>query len=242
MIRIKLQEIGMVMTNKSATPDYFKLPFEVHYEDSLGVIQYEFKSDVKPTSFKDVKAVHVEEGESWGATFSCSENSGSELYCCLMNRHDHVAPTWLNFEDEEDLSFNSGCDYSVVIEGREIKFVELTEEQEDEESESYLNVKDMGYCCSYPFMAYEIGISSPDFIILDAGNSRIKIDLEGYALDDEGERIDVPRIINTDELDDEGYEDYETLELYEAKRDWVKSILEEDFPKDKGLTLSSDSA
>ena len=91
-------------------------------------------------------------------------------------------------------------------------------------------------------MAYRIGGASPDYIILDAGNSRIKIDLEGYALDDDGNRIDGRRIVNTEELDDEEYEEYETLELYEAKRDWVKSVFEKDFPRERGLRLSWRSA
>lgn len=230
------------MANTPKTPDYFKLPFEVHYSDCIDVVQYEFKSDSKAKSFSDIKAVHAEEGESWGATFLCQKNNGSELYCCLMNRHDDVEPSWLSFVDEDDLSFNSGSDYAVVVEDGEVKFAELSEEQEDEESEEYLNVSDMGACCSYPFMAYRIGGASPDYIILDAGNSRIKIDLEGYALDDDGNRLDGRRIVNTEELDDEEYEEYETLELYEAKRDWVKSVFEKDFPRERELRLSWRSA
>jgi hypothetical protein len=222
---------------KSTTIDYFKLPFEVHYSECVSVTQYEFKSDTTANRFSDVKAVHMEQGRSWGALFSCDKNNGPELYCCLTDSHDEVEPSWLVFQEEDDIRFNHGCDYAVQIEHDEIKFVSLTDEQEDEDSEEYLNVNDMDYCCSYAFMAYEIGQSCPDYIILDADNSRIKIDLDGYELDDEDNRIDSRRIIDTDELDEEQFEDYETRDLWETKADWVRSILKEDFPKDINLRL-----
>ena len=218
--------------------DYFKLPFEVYYSECVGVTQYEFKSDIKTTRFADVKAVHMEQGRSWGALFSCDKNKGPELYCCLMDSHDEVDPSWLSFQEEDDISFNYGCDYAVKVKGNEIKFVSLTEEQEDEDAEEFLNVSDMDYCCSYAFMAYEIGETCPDYIILDAGDSRIKIDLDGYELDDENNRIKSRRIINTEDLDHEKYGNYETLELWDAKSEWVKSIIKKDFPKDKNLSLA----
>jgi hypothetical protein len=218
--------------------DYFKLPFEVYYSERITVTQYEFKSDIKPKTFKDVKVVHMEQGRSWGTSFSCDKNNGPELYCCLMNNHDEVEPSWLSFMDEDDIDFNYGGDFAVQINGNEVKFVSLSDEQQDEDSEEYLDLDSMDYCCSYAFGAYEIGEADPDYIILDADNSRIKIDLEGYELDEDGNRIESSRIINTDDLDDEKYEDYETLELYDAKNDWIKLILEKDFPKDKKLTLS----
>jgi len=225
-------------SKKTDAIDYFKLPFEVYYSECINVTQYEFKSDGKPKRFKDVKAVHMEQGRSWGTSFSCDENNGPELYCCLMNNHDEVEPSWLSFMDEDDIDFNYGDDFAVQINGNEVIFVRLSDEQADEDSEEYLGVDGMDYCCSYAFDAYHIGEASPDYIILDAGNTNIKIDLEGYELDEDGERIESSRIINTDELDEEKYEDYETLELYDAKNDWIKLILEKDFPKDKKLTLS----
>jgi hypothetical protein len=223
---------------KTVTIDYFKLPFEVHYSDCISVTQYEFKSDKKTDRFADVKAVHMDQGRSWGTEFSCDKNNGPELYCCLTNSHDEVAPNWLSFQEESDIRFNHGCNYAVQIEGDEIKFVELTDEQEDEGSDEYLNIDDMDYYCSYAFMAYEIGQSCPDYIILDAEDSRIKIDLDGYELDDEDNRIESRRIINIDELDYDEYCDYESSELWDAKYEWVKLTLETDFPKDKNLSLA----
>lgn len=223
---------------RPATPDYFKLPFEVHYSEAIPVTQYEFKSDGEVKRFKDVKVVHMEQGRSWGAAFSCSKNNGPELYCCLMNNHDEAEPPWLHFQDEKDIRFNYGSDYAVVIEGDEIKFTGMTEKQQDESSEEFLDVDSMDYCCSFAFMAYELNQSSPDYIILDSDDTRIKIDLEGYELDEEGNRIDARRIINTNELDDEEYEDCATLDFFDVKFEWVKSILETDFKKDKNLKLS----
>lgn len=218
--------------------DYFKLPFEVYYSQCLDVIQYEFKSDKKTKKFSDVKAVHMEQGRSWGTLFFCENNKGPELYCCLKNQHDEVEPGWLLFQEEENIRFNYGCDFAVQIEGDEIKFVSLTDEQKDEDSEKYLDVDNMDYCCSHAFMAYEIGQSCPDYIILDADSSRIKIDLNGYELDEGGNRIEFRRIINTDDLDFEEYSDCDSSELWDAKFAWVKSILEKDFPKEKHLRLS----
>ena len=226
---------------KTGPIDYFKLPFEVFYSDCLNVTQYEFKSDIKTKNFKDVKAVHMEQGRSWGTSFSCDKNNGPELYCCLMNNHDEVEPSWLSFLEEDDIDFNYGEDYAVQINGNEVAFVNLSDEQADEDSEEYLDIENMDYCCSYAFGAYHIGDADPDYIILDALDTKVKIDLEGYALDDDGERIESQRIINVDELDGEKYQGYETRSFYEAKRDWIKSVLEEDFPKDKNLFLSPKS-
>ena len=46
--------------------DYFKLPFEVFYSGPVDAIYLDFKSNVKVKRFKDVKAVHMEQGQSWG--------------------------------------------------------------------------------------------------------------------------------------------------------------------------------
>ena len=223
---------------KSTTPDYFKLPFEVYYSDHVGVNQMEFKSDVKCKSFRDVKVVHQEQGGSWGLSLYCPKNNGPELYCCLTNGHDEVQPEWLDYLDEENIDFNSGTNYKVVVEGNEIRFEYLTDDEEDEDSEEYLDIDNMDYCCSYTFMTYELGDSCPDYIILEADDTRIKVNLDGYLLDEnddatEEQIIDVEKLIESDELSD-----YEVDELWDAKNKWVESILKKDFPKDTNLSLS----
>lgn len=229
------------MTNKPAMPNYFKLPFEVYYKDQVGVNQLEFKSDVKPNSFEEVKAVHQEQGNAWGVTFLCSNNNGPELYCCLLNGHDEVQPEWLEFVEEEGMDFNSGTNYKVVVDGDEISFEYLDDSEDDEDSENYLDIDGMDYCCSYAFMTYELGESCPEYITLDSEDSRVKINLNGYLLDENNlptdkQIIDVKKLLKSDE-----FSDYDTEELWQAKDKWVKSILEKDFPSDRHLSLSFDT-
>jgi hypothetical protein len=78
------------MIQSNSKPDYFKLPFDVYYSDEMPVTYYEFKSDVNPEKFSDVKAAHLEAGWASGVTFRCVENNGPELFCCIMNYHDEV--------------------------------------------------------------------------------------------------------------------------------------------------------
>lgn len=223
-----------VADKKSAAPDYFKLPFEVYYSDYVGVNQLEFKSDINPKSFKDIKAVHQEQGGAWGVSFYCGKNTGAELYCCITNGHDEVEPTWLEYLEEENIDFNSGTNYKVVIEKDEIKFQSLADEEEDEDSEEYLDIDNMDYCC-YGFMAYEIEVSSPDYLILDADDTRVKVNLDGYVLDEDDEPTE-ERIFNPDELEERL--EYTTRDMWEAKADWVQAVIEDSFPKEKNLKLS----
>ena len=212
--------------------DYFKLPFEVFYSGPVDVISLDFKSNVKVKRFKDVRAVHMEQGQSWGLTFSCASNNGPELYCCIVAGHDEMEPDWLNFEDEENMEFNSGMNYAVVTKGNEISFVK---------DDSIDEMEDLDNCCTYTMLKYSIDGISPDYIILDADGSRLKVDTDGYALDEENEPITSQRIFNPDELEEEKYEDFSRCDLWEAKFDWVKQTLQTDFPKDINLKLSFDT-
>jgi len=70
----------------------------------------------------------------------------------------------------------------VVVEGREIKFVELSDEQQDEDSEEFIDIDNMDQCCSWTFLVYELGESCPDYLILDAEATRVKVNLDGFFL------------------------------------------------------------
>jgi hypothetical protein len=226
---------------ETSTPNYFELPFEVYYKEHIAVTSMEFKSNIKVKKFEDVKIVHMEQGGSWGASFTCSNNNGPELYCCIANLHDELGPTWLSFINEDNMDMNSGCDYVVEVKDGEIKFVELTEEQEDEDSENFLNLDNMDHCCSWAFFVYELGGSCPEYLILDAEKTRVKVNLNGFVLDHENSPTN-ERLFNPDELESEKFDDYTTQEMWEAKFDWVKSILEKDFPKQTNkLRLSLNS-
>ena len=217
---------------KQSAPDYLRLPFEVYYSEHIAVTMMELKSDIKVKKFEDIKTVHKEQGGSWGTSFSCADNKGPELYCCINNLHDEVAPDWLQFLEEDNMDMNYGCDYAVVIEGKEIKFVGLTDEQQDEDSDEFLDVDNMEQCCSWTFFVYELGDSTPDYLILDAEDSRLKVSLDGFVLDDEGNQTD-DRIFDPDELNEDEFEDYSSKEMWEAKSDWVHSVINADFPKQK---------
>ena len=221
-----------VVKKETAKPDYFKLPFEVYYSDHVAVTMLDFKSDIKVIKFEDIKAVHKQQGGSWGATFRCGVNKGPELYCCINNSHDEVEPDWLEFLDEENMEMNYGGYYAVEVSGKEIKFLDFSDEQEDEESGEFIDTDSLDVCCSWSFMVYEIGDSSPDYLILDADDSRIKVGLDGFVLDDEDNPTD-QRIFNPDDLIDEKLENYGIKEMWQAQVDWVQSVLENDFPKQK---------
>lgn len=215
--------------------DYFKLPFEVYYSEGVPVTQTEFKSDITVNAFRDIKMVHEEQGRCWGLSMACSLNNGPELYCCITNSHDEVNPPWLKTIDEESMNFNYGSNLAVKIEDNKIKFVKFTDEERNEDSEEFIEVDNMDYCCS-GFFVYHLDQATPDYLILDAKDSRIKVDLDGYILDD-GDKKTKKRVFNPDELDNEDFEDYVGRDFFDARCEWIKEVLEENFPKEKNLVF-----
>ena len=143
--------------------NYFQLPFEAYYSEHLAVTILDFQSDIDIKKFEDIKVVHREQGGAWGVTFRCSSNTGPELYCCIKNLHDEVAPEWLEFLDEENIEFNSGDILPVSVKKGEIVFMELSDAHEDENSKEYLDIGSMENCCTKTFMAYEIADSMLSF-------------------------------------------------------------------------------
>ena len=212
-------------------PDYLRLPFEVYYAGPVSVTSYEFKSDVEPKSLMDIKAVHKEQGKSRGITFLCSNNKGPQLYCCLTEGHDEVSPSWLELQNEDDVSMNYGCDYKVVINGKEILFVD----------EEVNDIDQMDYCGLDGYWHYEIASESPEYFIVDALNTRVKINGDGFPIDDNGMPTGAKQLIDVENLDAEELEDYSSDSIWEAKSEWVRTLVEKHFPKDKGVRLSFDS-
>jgi hypothetical protein len=231
----KLSKARSSATKKEAKEkiDYFKLPFEVYYSEYVPVTQSEFKSDVNPQKFSDIKAAHEEQGGCWGLLMECSENNGPELYCCITNNHDEVDPPWLSTISEDNIDFNYGHDYKVVNKNNTVKLVEFSEEELDEDSEEYINTEDMDYC-SHSFFVHHLDQGCPDYLILDAENTRIKVDLEGYVLDDEENRTS-ERVFDPDNLDEDLLENYDRREFDEARQEWIDGIMKDQFPKEKKL-------
>lgn len=219
-------------------PAYFKLPFEVHYHDSIEITSFEFMSDINPKKFADMKIVRIQQGQSLNPSFICKNNSGPELYCCIINGHDQIQPEWLELLNEEDADFNYATNRKVSVTDNKIVFEELIDEERDEESDTYLDVENMDYCDAAGFMAFEIELSEPEYIVLDAENSRLKVNLQGYVLDSDGnpteERIFDPELLSeSDEL-----QSYSSLNMWEGTAAWVKSVLEDNFPHETNLELA----
>ena len=218
--------------------DYLRLPFEVHYSGAISICQIEFLSDLNVEGFEDVKVAAEQTGRAWGVTLGCSENHGSELACCILNNHDEVAPPWLELVSEAEVDMKSMTHYSVAVNGKEIFFRYLTDENEDPESEGFIDVDGMGPCCSHAMFAYHVGDTRPDYLILDSDNTCVHVNLEGYVLDEKGNQL-TERLFDPDTLEDrEDLSDYVNYSLMEYKIEWVSRILKTDFPERSDLSLS----
>lgn len=226
-------------TTKNTKPkiDYFKLPFEVYYSEYVPVTQIEFKSDVEVKKFKDIKAAHKQQGGCWGLLMECSKNNGPELYCCITNNHDEADPSWLHVLEEDDISFNYGHDYKVVVKNNTVQLAEFSQDELNEDSEQYISSPDMDYCCEGLFV-YHLDQSSPDYLILDSRGTRIKVDLEGYVLDDDLSRVG-QRVFEPDELDEDELDAYEIKEFSFSLEEWVGRIIKNQFPKERNLRFLS---
>jgi hypothetical protein len=217
--------------------DYFKLPFEVFYSEYIPITQNEFKSDIDLENFSDIKVVHQEQGLCWGTRFGCSKNTGPELYCCIINGHDEVQPSWLEVLEEDSADFNSGDNFAVEIKENKVRFRDFTEDELDEESKAYLDVDSMDYFGGDSVFAYHLDQSSPDYIVLDAEDSRIKVNLDGFVLDEEGMPT-AERIFDPQELNDEELSEYSSRDLYDLRYEWITNTFANNFPNEKSLKYS----
>jgi hypothetical protein len=218
--------------------EYFNLPFEVHYHDKVGVTSFEFMSDIPVQKFADIKVLRKQEGRSTNPIFLCRSNSGPELFCCIINGHDQVQPEWLEMSEEDDINFNYEVDLKISVDGNSISFQEIEDEDQDPECDVYIDFEKLDYCSTYSFYAYELEQSTPEYIILDADNSRVKVDLNGYVLDGDGNPT-AERIFDPEELyEREDLQNYSSLNMQEATENWVKLVIEESFPDEKNLDLS----
>jgi hypothetical protein len=209
--------------------DYFKLPFEIKYEN-LEVTSYELLyngDNGAPKRFADFVALRQETGRSYGVTYRCDNNSGGELRACILEELDEVIPPWLSLEEEESVDFDWGCYLGTKIDGDMISFVRDDVEDEDELSESGESI-----------YVYSLEGCDPEYLILDAEDSRIKVSMGGYLLveDEEGFEEEGGQIFEVEKVEELEFEDVQTLDMYARRSRWIKSILEK-FPKDKKLRL-----
>jgi hypothetical protein len=210
----------------------------------------EFKIIEEPQSFSDIKAIKQEQGDARNVTFYCETNQGPELYCCLTNAHGEIMPDWLSqvWNDEDEQEFNSGRHFKVIVDDSEVSFEEIDEDEDDydydendededdddddeRDDDEYQDVEDMDYYGN-SITTYFLSDVSPDFIILDAEASRIKINLDGYVLDNNNQPTS-ERIINIDELPSEQLNGFATKTWEQEVTEWLHTTVKEDFSAEK---------
>jgi len=221
---------------------FLTLPFEVHYSGAVAITQFEMVSDELPKRFSGIKMVHEQGGYAFGVTFRCTNNHGDELMYCLTNKHGEVAPPWLELVDEDRADFNYGRYHSVAVKNDEI-YLEPLAYQED------IEVDDMESLDLDVLFDYWIGDVLPHHYVLDAEGSRVRVDYEGFVLNDDGSRSEV-RLFDTESIHkvwgqwySEGIVKYElfeceTVDIFDSQFQWIKRILNTRFPQDSKLQLA----
>ncbi len=209
--------------------DFLRLPFEIYFSGPIDVREYQFKSDIdKLKKFSDIKTLLIEEGRAYGVTLLCESNSGEELYTCITDNHDEVLPQWLKVIDIEDIDMNNGMVHSVKVADKKIIF-----KYEDVEEYDY-----MESCVTEDMSLYRTDGETPDYIVLDALDSRVKINLEGFELDEDDEADESKQLINLDELDPNNFEGCEgSFESVELSK-WISRVIQKHFPKEVNLKYS----
>ncbi len=226
--------VKKVQAKKTTKPNYLRLPFEVFYE-RLGIKIYELLSDVKPNKFSDIKATKMSMGDAFGLRFLCDTNNGGELCCAMENDHGYAVPNWLSLLNEENADFNWGETYKVEIRNKKIIFTEPPEEESDEWLEEAENYDYIGEA----FGAYLFDDNQePDYLILDASGSRIKINVDGYQIDEQGNQVGPKKVLDLEKIAERG--DYETTDLDTLRAEWIAGLVNK-FPNDKGLSFDMSS-
>jgi hypothetical protein len=210
-------------TKLKKSKKYLNLPFEVYFSGPINYSTLEFLSETgKLKKPKDIKGLHLERCHAFGTVFYCAENMGPELYCCLTGGHDETAPEWLELVAEEGLKTEWGETYRVTFDRSGIVLDEKSEEDLLEE------LVPTGFSTGM----YHLEGENPDYIILDADGDRIKINLAGYAFDENDEIIVANRIIDVESLrDDESLSNYTTAESWDVQDSWIKDLWETHFSK-----------
>lgn len=162
-------------------PDYLNLPFEIHF-NLLWARSYEFIHEIgkNPKSPDDYIGVVISDGKARGVSFR-SENAGSgALTYVLAKKLDEFIPAWLEFIEDTDFDVKSEeiRRFRIVgdfmIPGAEIDADDLDGVEYD-------------YGPSINFYACDDVM--PAFIVLDADNSRVVVDADGYMLAEDDTRI-----------------------------------------------------
>jgi hypothetical protein len=207
--------------------DYLRLPFEVYYSGPISYASLELTADdFRPKKPKDIKGVHVEEGNAYGLSFYCANNAGGELLCCLTAGHEGTVPNWLKFMDLENVNMNHGYDTGVELTGNELSL--NAPETDDADCLENTGIEKG---------IYRLTDEDADYIILDADGDRIKIDIYGCLMDDDrddenDDSSESSQIIDVDSLAEmQDLSEYTTKSYEEAQDEWISEVWTEYFPK-----------
>lgn len=218
----------MADNNKiSDVPNYLQLPFEVYYE-RLGLKNYQLLSIESPKRFKDIQAVTVNMGDAYRVTFRCMKNSGSELISCAFGVGMDALPRWLDLLSEDDADFNWAGTYKIEVLDNAISFVGDDSGDVDCESLAYF-----GDAFGTYFFDDE---QTPSHIILDALGARIRINSNGFEVDEEGYELGEEKILDFDEL--MNVENAEIVTIEELTSEWMEKVLSS-FPEDQSLVFKN---
>lgn len=169
-------------------------PFEVYF-DQLGLREYQFLGS--HDTLDQVRAIEVKEGNAYGVTLRCDDNStGAHLLCTITNEFQGVVPDWLHWVDEDSMDIQSTRCHPVQIQDRTVSWTE-TDADEDLHDSHWGNA-----WAQYLFDQNQ----DPTYLILDADGARIKVSPNGCALDEAGEEIESEVLFDWDQISEEARE------------------------------------
>jgi hypothetical protein len=172
------------MATKKPTPDYLNLPFEVHFA-RMNTVGYELmhKPGKPPKKLKDYKVIEATSGRVFDVTFRCTDPSDGQLIYVMCGNLDEVIPNWLEMiSDDDNLDIKWARRSKFKIDKNKALQLEDVDDGDEDEYEDYEN----GEHSTFDYVAEGF---RPDYLIVDADGSRLKIDLEGYKLDAKNKRL-----------------------------------------------------
>jgi len=220
---------------------YLKRPFEVFYT-SIPVSEFELIGvPGEPGTFQSL-ALKRDYGTFFSQRFSCETNSGPELLCCLLGQHDEVKPHWLEYAplpgDPVEEEWRLVTFYSGSIKDGTIKFQSVGKSKQ----KAFANLPSLDLDT---LLLYELSVGTsevdPEYYVLDAKDSRLKVSPNGEVLSESGSLIGAS-LFDPDELWDVLPPDVtlESLDIWEAKNQWIQSVIRPYFPDDAQVELASD--
>lgn len=235
----------MVADDRTRVQDfdfYLKRPFEVFYP-TVPVVEFELLGKEDSANILNSLAVRKSYGTFYSQTFSCDSNSGQQLLCCILGQHDELKPGWLEHifvdseEPEEDEKWHQIDFYRVKIKDQTVSF-HLAKRSESEK------IKGLPSLNLETLLNLEFSVGdpiSPEYYILDAKETRLKVTPEGEILSEAGEPTGISLFQVDDLWDMWDGEGLDSIEVWEAKDRWLKRVLLPYFPKDACIELAPDS-